>query len=270
MDQPLKTENDMPIPEFLFHYTSVDVLELILQNRTIRFNSLVNMDDIEEARTADFGSSGKYVYISSWADDDTTENVAMWGMYSNHYEGIRIKMKKNPFVLYQTGPLPYFENDSVESYIPRETLERNNLYLYPTLPRIRRVEYTNQEDQIVGSMIISGVNNPDGTFNIVANLNDLGRYKRDAWAPQKEVRYLFCVIPHNSEGSPVMNVEFNKEGLPFDHWDVSLTDEGFNSIEVTIGPKVNPVAQNRVITLMNRFFPGDAVNRVHYSVLKIK
>lgn len=51
-------------PEYLYHYTTVDSLEAILQNHTIRFSSLVNMDDMEEARTADFGASGKYVLLT--------------------------------------------------------------------------------------------------------------------------------------------------------------------------------------------------------------
>lgn len=257
-------------PEFLYHYTTVDSLEAILQNHTIRFNSLVNMDDMEEARTADFGASGKYVYISSWADDGTSENVALWGMYSNHYEGVRIKMKTNPFVLYQTGPLPYFEGQSVESYLPRETLERNNLYLYPTLPLIRNVEYTNDERKIIQSLIIAGTMNPDRTYNVEANMNDFGRYKRDAWEPQKEVRYQFCVIPHNANGNIMVNLDFNKDGLPFDYWDVRLAEEGYNSIEVTIGAKMTVANQNRTITLMHRFFHKDADKRIHYSELKIK
>lgn len=37
--------NSNDYPEFLYHYTSIDSLALILKNRTIRFNSLINVDD---------------------------------------------------------------------------------------------------------------------------------------------------------------------------------------------------------------------------------
>ncbi|MBE6746525.1 MAG: hypothetical protein E7558_03645 [Ruminococcaceae bacterium] len=34
--------------EYLYHYTSIETLALILKNRTIRFNSLDKMDDLQE------------------------------------------------------------------------------------------------------------------------------------------------------------------------------------------------------------------------------
>ena len=38
----------MPDTEYLFHYTNVEALALILKNRTIRFSSLDRMDDLQE------------------------------------------------------------------------------------------------------------------------------------------------------------------------------------------------------------------------------
>ncbi len=32
-------------PDYLYHYTSIENLALILKNKTIRFNSLINVDD---------------------------------------------------------------------------------------------------------------------------------------------------------------------------------------------------------------------------------
>ena len=37
--------------EFLYHYTSLETLALILKNKTVCFNNLLNVDDIEEAET---------------------------------------------------------------------------------------------------------------------------------------------------------------------------------------------------------------------------
>ena len=87
--------------KYLYHYTTIDTLQLILRNRTFRFNSLINMDDIEESKTRDFEWVGKYLYVSSWADDGDVENLALWGLYSNHFEGVRIKMIKNPFIIHR-------------------------------------------------------------------------------------------------------------------------------------------------------------------------
>lgn len=34
--------------DYLYHYTNVETLALILANRTIRFNALNKMDDLQE------------------------------------------------------------------------------------------------------------------------------------------------------------------------------------------------------------------------------
>lgn len=44
--------------EYLYHYTNIETLTLILKNRTIRFNSLDKMDDLQEQETADLKNIG--------------------------------------------------------------------------------------------------------------------------------------------------------------------------------------------------------------------
>ena len=122
------------------------------------------------------------------------------------------------------------------------------------------------ENLIINSVILKEQDLRNG---LVMSFNDVGRYKRDAWAPQKEVRYQFFALPHNQEGVPIVNFNFTETGLPFSYWDASLSDEGFDSIEVTIGPKMEVEDRQRVSVLMNNCFPnGD--DRIHQSVLKIK
>ena len=65
--------------EYLYHYTNIETLALILKNRTIRFNSLDKMDDLQEQQTADIKNIGQFCYISSWTDD-STESIPMWNM----------------------------------------------------------------------------------------------------------------------------------------------------------------------------------------------
>ena len=82
--------------EYLYHYTNIETLALILKNRTIRFNSLDKMDDLQEQQTADIENIGQFCYISSWTEDDT-ESIPMWNMYASLDLGVRIKLCKNPF-----------------------------------------------------------------------------------------------------------------------------------------------------------------------------
>ena len=55
--------------EYLYHYTSIETLALILANKTICFNNLLNVDDSEEAETFDMGKFGRFVYVSCWTSD---------------------------------------------------------------------------------------------------------------------------------------------------------------------------------------------------------
>lgn len=39
--------------KYLYHYTSLETLALILRNKTICFNNLLYVDDLDEAETED-------------------------------------------------------------------------------------------------------------------------------------------------------------------------------------------------------------------------
>ena len=49
--------------EYLYHYTSIESLALILKNKTIRLNPLDKMDDLQEQKTADVENLGKFVFV---------------------------------------------------------------------------------------------------------------------------------------------------------------------------------------------------------------
>ena len=55
--------------EYLYHYTSLETLALILKNKTICFNNLSYVDDMEEVQTKDLGKFGKIAYVSCWTSD---------------------------------------------------------------------------------------------------------------------------------------------------------------------------------------------------------
>ena len=82
------------IPQYLYHYTSVEKLALILQNRTIRFNSLDRMDDLQEKETKDIKNIGQFIYVSAWTSEEK-ESIPMWNMYSSLDAGVRIRLKTN-------------------------------------------------------------------------------------------------------------------------------------------------------------------------------
>lgn len=86
--------------DYLYHYTSIESLALILKNHTIRFTSLDQMDDKQEKMSYDLKNGGQFCYISSWTSD-SNESIPMWNMYSSICAGARIKLPKNPFHIYK-------------------------------------------------------------------------------------------------------------------------------------------------------------------------
>ena len=96
----------------IYHYTSIETLALILKSKSIRFNRLDNVDDLEESM---YGSGpknqnlSKYIFVSCWTKSEE-ENLALWKMYAG-YNGIRIGLDENLFVSYPNTPF-----DTIESF----------------------------------------------------------------------------------------------------------------------------------------------------------
>ena len=58
----------MDYPEYLYHYTSIETLALIMSKRCIRFNCLKFVDDPEENVSSDIKQSGKLCLVSCYVE----------------------------------------------------------------------------------------------------------------------------------------------------------------------------------------------------------
>lgn len=85
--------NNINRTDYLYHYTSLDTLALILKNHTIRLRPLHTMDDKQEERSSDMKNIGKHFFISSWTSD-AEESIPMWNLYTPLSSGVRIGLKK--------------------------------------------------------------------------------------------------------------------------------------------------------------------------------
>lgn len=250
----------MEYPEYLYHYTNTDALYYILKNRTIRFKSLLNVDDIEEAETRDMGNYGKFCYVSCWTDS-SAESIPLWSMYSGGMKGLRIKLPAFPFVKYNYLAGQYFFSVNCESHIDynkiysdnRATVTANN-------PKLIKVEYTNNEDLLYPK--ISKIDATDNKSKIM--MNGMGKYKRACWEFQHEWRYVIIFYPV-SEKQMILDVIritnlgvdpktcddlvmkcFNKNSrilldkntpIPYDYFDLQIKQEFLDDIEIMTGPK---------------------------------
>lgn len=171
----------------VYHYTSIETLALILKNKSIRFNRLDCVDDLEESI---YGSGNqnvklaKYTFVSCWTRDNK-ENLALWKMYTNN-KGVRIGIEENPFTAYPV-------NDKFASYfrIPFEIEHDYVAMPFNNEVKLYDVKYVDNLHEKVRELI----KNEGG--GIVINTNDLGLYKDSRWQFQQESRYKIILYPLN-------------------------------------------------------------------------
>lgn len=254
-------------PDYLFHYTNIETLSLILANRTFRLTSLNQLDDLQEKETGDTPNFGQFCYVSSWTDDET-ESIPMWNMYSSLESGIRIKLKANPFKLYKNSPnyiskikLLSIIDSSTEafqhSYIPlRCMLEQHFSCLHAMTPSfLHQVKYTNDQGKLYPNLILKHDN------QILMMPDQLGLYKNEYWSFQKEWRYkLMCfpIGPDNSMEQLNIMASLMVNGIvkqPFSYYDLKLDDDAFSHMEITLSPKISPGYRLIVNSLIEKYNP---------------
>lgn len=122
--------------DFLYHYTSVDVLELILSNRTIRFNPLYKMDDQQEQYSAHGAAQGEHYFISSWTSEEN-ELPRMWKDYCkpDPENGVRLKLPVNPFSKTENNLYQPVPEEAIKAELNREKIIRAILKYYPEVKR---------------------------------------------------------------------------------------------------------------------------------------
>lgn len=248
--------------EYLYHYTSIDILALILKNHTIRLNPLNKLDDLQEQKTADVENLGKFVFVSSWTSDEE-ESIPMWKMYTNPLSGVRIKMPKNPFVTKGTSLKDIIaktgmkagkgsdQSEKAQTFLDFSELMSNGYYSPQAWcgEILKEIQYT--DDQSLLEPKVSEITDT----NIKIDIGKLGIYKSKYWEFQKEWRYIMSFIPLYFKGGPegvsqsvnmtVQKLLLGIENPPFAYYDLSIDSEFYRQMEITCSPKITD--GNRVI-----------------------
>lgn len=272
------------IPEYLYHYTSIDKLALILKNRTIRLNSLNKMDDLQEQKTADVKNIGRFIFVSSWTSD-SEESIPMWKMYTNPLSGVRIRMKTNPFLRQGTKGIDlqkktsfkpvdqYTLNHEVDTFLDLSELLRQKIFSPQAWGGniLNPVEYTNDISFLEPKIINRTA---DG---IELNLGIAGKYKNMGWSFQKEWRYIMIFIkwPLNMDMNTskleitqiLRNICNGTEPAPIEYFDLSIEPSCFEDMQITASPQLT--AGNRVLleTLVEKYNPKAKLLESQYTGL---
>ena len=262
-------------PEYLYHYTNIETLALILKNRTIRFNSLDKMYDIQENMTADLENAGKFVFISCWTDDEE-ESIPMWNMYASLEQGVRIRLKTAPFKVYLTtaddlrkvSKLPVMdatEGKPLKSIVPIVEMFKEGFIvpqaIVPDFSQLlHKVIYTNEQDKLYPKLLSENKDN----FNVA--LDKMGKYKNTHWKFQNEWRYILHILPLNInqsiDKSEKESLEFankvrtDRAIQPFRYYDMVISDEAFEDMQITMSPKLSPGSKAIAESLIKEFNPS--------------
>lgn len=257
-------------PQYLYQYTSIETLALILKNKTMRFNSLANVDDGQEVKTKDFGDFGRFCLVSCWTDKEE-ELIPLWNMYTPNMQGVRIKLPVNPFKEYTYERGEYnFEEKTKTCVNIKENYENNrNAFDLPMINFLRKVEYTDNKDDLIPEVFKLSDN-----IRII-DKSKIGTYKNEVWSFQNEWRYRIFLSPWTNQDVEkiISENDLSEHNKLFDRYDSYKLDEGYYDleldekkiaqIEILLGPRVTEAQRDIVQLLVDNF---EKVNKLENTI----
>lgn len=245
----------------IHHYTNIDVLALILKNRTLRFNRLDQVDDPEESNFISNGVNlGPYTFVSCWTEAKE-ESIPMWKMYTRENWGVRLSFVKEGLFKTYTIEKGFRHNGLVTTNLgvpikflfPAEVLFNQAQYTPPIITHdydncsfYRKIEYVDDVKQFANNSVhITQLT--DGRTTVSIKNDKVGGYKNKRWAFQEESRFVLFFMPGNSvatintpnfeaeKSRMISNIIQNKD-LGFSFYDMCLSNEAFKNLIITMSP----------------------------------
>jgi hypothetical protein len=273
--------------KYLYHYTSIETLALILKNKNIRFNRLDRVDDLEEGQTADYGAIGRFFFVSCWTAE-SEESIPMWKMYTPDMKGVRVKIPVDPFKKYNYKKGEFICKNLIQ--VP-EDMEANidlcehyNKYEYhmvTTYVKHKELQYTDEKDKIYPSIFSSKTKtDPNNTGKLINDVHLdfklIGKYKKSYWAFQKEYRYIITISAFNiKETLDAANYEnqlsylinkYKSSNLTFLDYYLKIDEEKYKDMEILLGPKVSEGQRIIVRALIDKYNPGIEIKNSNIKI----
>ncbi|MBI9015590.1 MAG: DUF2971 domain-containing protein [Clostridiales bacterium] len=235
----------------IYHYTTVDSLALILQNRTIRFNSLNNVDDMLDGSHNDIKNARDYLFVSCWSESDE-ESIPLWKMYSNNMSGIRIGIKSDLIKpLYK-----YVHNkDFIVNMRKVINITNNNLYCFTDKFKVE-IAY----EDVGLHKLVDEIDIENNELKKI-QYTKLASIKNKCWSFQNETR--FVLLATSSCGDELSDRQKRIESMyngirkpNVEYIDMIIEDLAFTDLEILIGPKASPASKVIIESLIKNFVPG--------------
>lgn len=275
--------------DYLYHYTTIDVLALILKNRTIRFTPLDKMDDLQEQQARGIQRAGQFMLISSWTEEEE-ESIPLWKMYSSLENGVRIALPYAPFVKYEitneevcdligknAERLVNGKNVYKLSDVSIQEMFDKNIFLPYGLSDPNeenendlpiKVEYTADKNKLKPDVLEGDINSPEIVFE------EIGKYKNDGWKFQSEWRYRLPVLPgvdwkklDTSLLEMTKGVVNGTTPRTIEFLDRKLTDEAFVKMKVVTSPDFSESSSIILECLKEKYNPSMEIVKSSYAGL---
>lgn len=260
----------------IYHYTSVNNLALILNYQSIRFTRLDRGDDVTEIEGLPVSLS-TYAFVSCWTED-SIENIPLWKMYTD-MKGVRICLPKDPFkkmLLPAGSTIPGVNlGPDIRSPFTLEELFSDQQMIVPLFQRndsdtrfYKKIIYRNDYKNIYEDIIEIS---EDGLNFKVKDVTQIGMYKSDIWAFQKEARFTLYIVPLLPNNHPLVkgdyqrkielstqlvgneDPELSKQMTLLDFIDVPLDPASMGEMQITLGPLTNLSDRIIVESLLAKF-----------------
>lgn len=242
----------------IYHYTTIDSLAMILSSRSIKFNRLDEVDDMEESVESQNVWLGKYAFVSCWTEDKE-ESIPLWKMYSSDSHGVRIGLDIDMFENNRVKDLTLPGGEKMEGEIssmlaPKDILNPN-FFIFPFSSELTDLFYChiNYVDDVKAKTADAFKIWMTDSTHAAAKIafGEIGKYKNKRWEFQKETRFRIFAQPYNSIyadvniGTYALDAYLTNKPLPFSKYFLSLRKEVLDEIEVTLHP--NSTVSDKVI-----------------------
>ena len=261
--------------DFLYHYTTIQNLALILKNKTLRLMPLNLMDDLQETKSKDIQNFGQFVYVSSWTDK-AKEVIPMWKMYTKPECGVRIGLIKNPFQIIDNATNK-FRDPTQSEYM--NSKDKNTEGIYPIIhinemmpknciianmglnQQLTQVKYCHNPEELEPQII--SLNKDTGNLEI--SLGKLGNTKNEYWRFQQEWRYIIRTQPFSIPRSfksfdgemtkyiTELLTGAAKQSLPY--IDLHLSSYALETMEILLAPDMPEGNKILVDSLIEKYNP---------------
>lgn len=256
------------VMEYLYHYTNVDTLNLIIKNGTFRFNSLQNVDDLEEMETEDFGNLGRFCYVSCWTDE-MKESIPMWKEYTSPKKGLRIRLPISIFE--EVQDIGFTREQLIQLGAKKEEIqafagfpytkglasyERENLVKFmPQIVELFPVTYTKDSKLLRYSVY----NEDENSSRLETKL--IGKFKNIDWNYQSEWRYKLFAFPlglFTIAANPQLMADpqqilkiIRTVPIPYDYFDIPFREECLSELEILTSPIFDEEASQLLTTIVD-------------------